>query len=165
MFTADLLQSAPAPHQNKTQKHKQKQKQKQKQKGRGRSRGTGARNGKGRAAYADSGSDSDSDSNSNSGEDSDGTQIAGRVGMGTGGGSSTTASALLSQPQTVDEVGAQDAFVAGMIYALSRRLVPGEPYTPSAVAREGAGGITVHGAEDNDRGKWRLEECLRCVCP
>ncbi|KAF7791589.1 hypothetical protein EIP86_002606 [Pleurotus ostreatoroseus] len=100
--------------------------------------------------------DSDSDSS-----DSDGTQIAGRVGMGARGGSSTTASALLNQPQTVDEVGAQDAFVAGMIYALSRRLVPGEPYTPSAVAREGAGGITVHGAEDNDRGKWRLEECLR----
>lgn len=31
----------------------------------------------------------------------------------------------------LDEVGAQDAFVAGMIYALSRKIMPGSPYTPT----------------------------------
>ena len=56
----------------------------------------------------------------------------------------------------VDEVGAQDAFVAGMMWALARRLLPGEPYTPSA-ARPGASG------EGDQRGRWRLEECLRCA--
>lgn len=56
----------------------------------------------------------------------------------------------------VDEVGAQDAFVAGMIYALSRRIAPGPPYTP------------LFGGEDpdantgeNEKGRWRLDECLR----
>ncbi|TFK51235.1 hypothetical protein OE88DRAFT_1659082 [Heliocybe sulcata] len=39
--------------------------------------------------------------------------------------------------EVIDEVGAQDAFVAGMIYALSRRVLPGAPYTPSAVTRDG----------------------------
>ncbi|KAJ7227212.1 hypothetical protein GGX14DRAFT_488773 [Mycena pura] len=55
----------------------------------------------------------------------------------------------------VDEVGAQDAFVAGMIYALSRRIAPGAPYTPSA------GGADSAAAPDADRGRWRLDECLR----
>ena len=58
--------------------------------------------------------------------------------------------------EVVDEVGAQDAFVAGMMWALARRLLPGEPYTPSA-ARPGASG------EGDQRGRWRLEECLRCA--
>ncbi|KAI0067413.1 hypothetical protein BV25DRAFT_1795548 [Artomyces pyxidatus] len=52
----------------------------------------------------------------------------------------------------LDEVGAQDAFVAGMIYALSRRLLPGAPYTPGMANSAVAGG---------DGGKWRLDECLR----
>ncbi|KAF9267743.1 hypothetical protein L218DRAFT_954940 [Marasmius fiardii PR-910] len=51
----------------------------------------------------------------------------------------------------VDEVGAQDAFVAGMIYGLSRRMLPGAPYTPSG-GRE---------SSNDDRGRWRLDECLR----
>ncbi|KAL0580984.1 hypothetical protein V5O48_001076 [Marasmius crinis-equi] len=51
----------------------------------------------------------------------------------------------------VDEVGAQDAFVAGMIYALSRRMLPGAPYTPGSA---GAGTNTTSG-------RWRLDECLR----
>ncbi|KAK1217258.1 hypothetical protein PQX77_020107 [Marasmius sp. AFHP31] len=53
----------------------------------------------------------------------------------------------------VDEVGAQDAFVAGMIYALSRRTLPGPPYTP------GTAKVTDNSA--NCLGKWRLDECLR----
>ena len=31
-----------------------------------------------------------------------------------------------------DELSAQDAFIAGMIYALSQRILPGAPFTPSA---------------------------------
>jgi hypothetical protein len=56
----------------------------------------------------------------------------------------------------VDEVGAQDAFVAGMIYALSRRIAPGSPYTPSAVGEN----ANVRSMEV-DKGRWRLDECLR----
>ncbi|KAJ7903502.1 hypothetical protein B0H14DRAFT_2665157, partial [Mycena olivaceomarginata] len=56
----------------------------------------------------------------------------------------------------VDEVGAQDAFVAGMIYALSRRITPGSPYTPSSGGEDT--GATSH---DWDKGRWRLDECLR----
>ncbi|KAH9927643.1 uncharacterized protein B0H18DRAFT_1084714 [Fomitopsis serialis] len=58
--------------------------------------------------------------------------------------------------EIVDEVGAQDAFVAGMMYALSRRLLPGEPYTPSGASR----GRDV-GSDVREVGRWRLEECLR----
>ncbi|CAK5268424.1 unnamed protein product [Mycena citricolor] len=53
----------------------------------------------------------------------------------------------------IDEVGAQDAFVAGMIYALSRRILPGAPYTP--------GDTSVSQSHENDKGRWRLDECLR----
>ncbi|KAH0585200.1 hypothetical protein J132_10126 [Termitomyces sp. J132] len=56
----------------------------------------------------------------------------------------------------MDEVGAQDAFVAGMIYALSRRMAPGLPYTPSWTGEDSD---TV--SSDSDRGRWRLDECLR----
>ena len=56
--------------------------------------------------------------------------------------------------EIVDELGAQDAFIAGMIYALSRRICPGAPYTPS-----------WHGEDtstpESDKGRWRLDECLR----
>ncbi|KAF8896333.1 hypothetical protein BD779DRAFT_1495265 [Infundibulicybe gibba] len=54
----------------------------------------------------------------------------------------------------LDEVGAQDAFVAGMIFALSRKIAPGSPYTPSWNPTDDA----THEAE---RGRWRLDECLR----
>ncbi|KAF5382174.1 hypothetical protein D9615_004401 [Tricholomella constricta] len=56
----------------------------------------------------------------------------------------------------VDEVGAQDAFVAGMIYALSRRITPGSPYTPSW-----AGEDSDASSPESERGRWRLDECLR----
>ncbi|KDR76249.1 hypothetical protein GALMADRAFT_247545 [Galerina marginata CBS 339.88] len=56
----------------------------------------------------------------------------------------------------VDEVGAQDAFIAGMIFALSRRVCPGLPYTPAWTGED------VGGASGEDgRGRWRLDECLR----
>lgn len=58
----------------------------------------------------------------------------------------------------IDEVGAHDAFIAGMIYALSRRICPGAPYTPSAGGREDDG---MHGTGDDVRARWRLDECLR----
>lgn len=60
--------------------------------------------------------------------------------------------------EIVDEVGAQDAFVAGMMFALTRRLLPGEPYTPSLVSR----GKDI-ASDVREMGRWRLEECLRCV--
>lgn len=110
--------------------------------------------------------------------DSDGTQIAPgaaarRTGAtmrqdntrGTAGSHERKEEQDNSNSAVVDEVGAQDAFIAGMIYALSRRIAPGEPYTPSAVSRDG-NTVVVHGAEadrERDRGRWRLEECLRCV--
>ena len=55
----------------------------------------------------------------------------------------------------VDEVGAQDAFIAGMIYSLSRRICPGSPYTPSWT------GEAANGSSEIERGRWRLDECLR----
>ncbi|KAJ7285008.1 hypothetical protein C8J57DRAFT_1290133 [Mycena rebaudengoi] len=58
--------------------------------------------------------------------------------------------------EVLDEVGAQDAFVAGMIYALSRRITPGSPYTPSS-----GGDASGTASHDSERGRWRLDECLR----
>jgi hypothetical protein len=45
--------------------------------------------------------------------------------------------------------------IAGMIYALSRRLLPGAPYAP------GLSGSTE--AQRSEGGRWKLDECLRCV--
>jgi hypothetical protein len=56
----------------------------------------------------------------------------------------------------VDEVGGQDAFIAGMIYALSRRIAPGSPYTPSWTGED-----PDSNSAESDRGRWRLDECLR----
>ena len=63
----------------------------------------------------------------------------------------------------VDEVGAQDAFIAGMIYALSRKVMPGAPYTPQLVSR--SEGTTRDRAITNESQRWRLDECLRWVLP
>lgn len=56
----------------------------------------------------------------------------------------------------VDEVGGQDAFIAGMIYALTRRIAPGSPYTPSWTGEDANANST-----ESDRSRWRLDECLR----
>ena len=172
MFTADLLRSASGSsssaaaasaarrlpsqenmrnqragqgqHQHPNQHPHQNPNQNQRQQGR-------AKNGK-RAAFRRN------DEEDSSSSDSDGTQIAGHGGGG--------ARPVLEPPrrpapnEVVDEVGAQDAFVAGMMWALSRRLLPGEPYTPSAARGDGAAGGTD---ADGQKGRWRLEECLRCV--
>ncbi|KAF8656182.1 hypothetical protein AX16_002622 [Volvariella volvacea WC 439] len=61
-----------------------------------------------------------------------------------------------SNEGVVDEAGSQDAFIAGMIYALSRRIVPGLPYTP-AWNGEQMSGL----GSDADKGRWRLDECLK----
>ncbi|KAG1843808.1 hypothetical protein DFJ58DRAFT_731476 [Suillus subalutaceus] len=50
-----------------------------------------------------------------------------------------------------DEEGAHSAFVAGMIWSLSRRILPGAPYTPMQ-AEEKEVDVTA---------RWRLDECLR----
>lgn len=57
----------------------------------------------------------------------------------------------------IDEVGGQDAFISGMIFALSRRICPGLPYTPAW------SGEDANGTAADDRGRWKLDECLRCV--
>ncbi|KAF5327778.1 hypothetical protein D9619_004852 [Psilocybe cf. subviscida] len=54
----------------------------------------------------------------------------------------------------VDEIGPQDAFISGMIYALSRRLCPGLPWTPAWSGEDSS-------SPEDDRGRWRLDECLR----
>ncbi|EJD08297.1 uncharacterized protein FOMMEDRAFT_16715 [Fomitiporia mediterranea MF3/22] len=56
-----------------------------------------------------------------------------------------------------DESAAQDAFIAGMMYALSQRILPGPPYTPSSGLHPQYGA----GILDVERGKWKLEDCLR----
>jgi sugar/nucleoside kinase (ribokinase family) len=58
----------------------------------------------------------------------------------------------------LDEVGAQDAFVAGMIYAMSRRMAPGPTYTPASGGEDTRPNANSSEAE---RGRWRLDECLR----
>ncbi|KAF8263735.1 hypothetical protein EI94DRAFT_1740259 [Lactarius quietus] len=74
-----------------------------------------------------------------SGDDSDGTEIAdssndGSRAQGPAGGGQPAAMGARAKQQDAkmrtDDVGAQDAFIAGMIYALSRRLMPGAPYIP-----------------------------------
>lgn len=127
--------------------------------------------------------DRDDDSSSS---DSDGTQIAGQNGRGSNSSAGLNGGNQPNRPRpapdpngVVDEVGASDAFIAGMMYALTRRMLPGEPYTPSAVQKGRDGNVTgVAGANgtmrgapgagaavdmDMVRGKWRLEECLRSV--
>lgn len=59
----------------------------------------------------------------------------------------------------VYETGAYDAFIAGMIYALSRRICPGAPYTPSSGGREDTESGRMR--TDDLRARWRLDECLR----
>ncbi|KAF8509886.1 hypothetical protein BU17DRAFT_55849 [Hysterangium stoloniferum] len=56
-----------------------------------------------------------------------------------------------------DEVGAHEAFVAGMIFALSQRLMPGRPYAGSV----SGGADKPPGNNSGTSGRWRLEECLR----
>ena len=87
-----------------------------------------------------------------------------------------------------DAVGAHEAFVAGMVFALCQRVVPGRPYVREgpggrgigvgqgggvaqggqgvgASGGAGAGADVLPGGSGNSSGRWRLEECLRCVCP
>ena len=60
-----------------------------------------------------------------------------------------------SPSDLTDDVVAQDAFIAGMIYALSLLMLPGAPY---ALGQSGA----TEGQRSED-GQWKLNECLRCM--
>jgi hypothetical protein len=60
-----------------------------------------------------------------------------------------------TQAQRAEDVGSQDAFIAGMIYALSRRLLPGAPYAP------GLSGSTE--VQRSEGGRWKPDEYLRYV--
>ena len=108
-----------------------------------------------------------------SGDDSDGTEIAAgesndglRVAQGASSagargqpsgqqGQQQQQQAQQTLAQRADDVGSQDAFIAGMIYALSRRLLPGAPYAP--------GMSSSTEAQRSEGGRWKLDECLRCV--
>jgi len=62
------------------------------------------------------------------------------------------------EEEELDEEGAHAAFVAGMIWALSRRVLPGPPYVPGladgeAKSKDPAADLGI---------RWRLDECLRC---
>jgi hypothetical protein len=70
-------------------------------------------------------------------------------------GTETGDNVMHDDEDVVDEIGAQEAFIAGMIFALTRKTLPGEPYTP----RSSASGYSIN----DDKGKWRLEECLKWV--
>lgn len=72
-------------------------------------------------------------------------------------GSEGTERGDTADEEVLDEAGAQDAFVAGMIFALSRALAPGPIYTPQA-AKETLG---MQKPPEPYYGKWRLDECLR----
>jgi len=60
--------------------------------------------------------------------------------------------------EDLDEEGAHAAFVAGMIWALSRRILPGPPYVSGlgpdgeVKRKDGVGDLGI---------RWRLDECLR----
>ncbi|EIN04196.1 hypothetical protein PUNSTDRAFT_76888 [Punctularia strigosozonata HHB-11173 SS5] len=58
------------------------------------------------------------------------------------------------EAEAVDDAGAQEAFIAGMIWALSRRLMPRpvSPWSPIPTTGE---------PDDADISRWRLEECLK----
>ena len=50
------------------------------------------------------------------------------------------------QIQRAEDIGAQDAFIAGMIYTLSKRLLPGAPYAPGQ-SGSGTAGQTFSASE------------------
>ncbi|KAH9012336.1 hypothetical protein EDB85DRAFT_2135765 [Lactarius pseudohatsudake] len=58
-----------------------------------------------------------------------------------------------SESRRADDVGAHDTLIAGMVYALSRRVLPGAPYVP------GLAGSTE--AQRTEGGQWKLDECWR----
>lgn len=97
--------------------------------------------------------------------DSQGTEI-GEKGNGAGTGSAKGKErARRAKKDVCDEAAAQDAFIAGMIYSLGQRILPGAPYTPSAAPYAQ---IYGSGNLDIDKGRWKLEDCLRsvlqCLC-
>ncbi|KAH0833336.1 hypothetical protein J3R83DRAFT_12404 [Lanmaoa asiatica] len=81
---------------------------------------------------------------------------------GAGGGEDGRQTPQPERPREVDEEldeeGAHAAFVAGMIWALSRRVLPGPPYVPGlgpdgeTKGKDGAADVGI---------RWRLDECLR----
>ena len=99
--------------------------------------------------HHDDGEDEDDNDNDND-NDSQGTEVPGEQDDVQDG----------EDDGVIDEVGAQDAFVAGMIYAMSRRIAPGAPYTPSSGGEDTR---ATANSSDADRGRWRLDECLRSV--
>ena len=91
--------------------------------------------------------EADADVDADADRDSQGTEVGGGRGVKNEG----------KRPKdSRDETAAQDAFIAGMMYSLSQRILPGAPYTPSSRPN-------AQYPPDIERGKWKLEDCLRLV--
>ncbi|KAH8977028.1 hypothetical protein EDB86DRAFT_3010843 [Lactarius hatsudake] len=101
------------------------------------------------AADNDSGDDSDCTEIAG-GSSNDGSRAQGPAGQNPASGARVKQQAA---KQRADDVGAQDAFIAGMIYALSRRVLPGAPYVPGLASSTEA--------QRTEGGRWKLDECLR----
>ncbi|KAI0317814.1 hypothetical protein OF83DRAFT_1057967 [Amylostereum chailletii] len=137
MFSAALLTTASSPSPGPGTSHHDRDAERSWKRHNGKGKGKERR-------HADDDSDSDADSQ--------GTEIAASS-NGNSQGQRGGAARRKKREETTDEVGAQDAFVAGMIYALSRKILPGPPYAP---------GLANHTpSTGTDSGRWRLDECLR----
>lgn len=63
--------------------------------------------------------------------------------------------------EPLDEIGAQDAFIAGMMWALSRRVLPSSKYAPRGAADEDGTAAEREADAEKEGGRWKLDECLR----
>jgi hypothetical protein len=99
-------------------------------------------------------SDGDGDGDEDDDAASQATEIAQERAWGRDGGRERE---RREDEDVLDEVGAQEAFIAGMIWALSRRLMP-RPGSAWSPVREAA---REDGAAADERARWRLEECLK----
>lgn len=68
-------------------------------------------------------------------------------------GTETGENVTQGDEDVIHEIGTQEAFIAGMMFSLTRKILPGEPYTP----RSSASGYSTY----DEKSKWRLEECLK----
>jgi len=87
-------------------------------------------------------------------------------------GSSNMSGREAEEEEELDELAAEDAFIGGMIFALSRRILPGAPYTPyqpppsiqRAANNRNLSPYDIPPANSATplyEGRWRLDECLR----
>ena len=76
-----------------------------------------------------------------------------RVGRPSAHSGAYTGATTATQQRRTDDAGAQDGFIVGMIYALSRWLLLSAPYTP------GLAGMVE--AQRSEGGRWKFDKCFR----